>query len=369
MDLSPISGFTHRFYRYPARFSPRFAAAAIDAFSRPGDLVLDPYMGGGTTIVEAMARHRTAVGCDLNSLAVFISRAKTTPLSDADATSLREWADETVPTFSYRVTPDDLHLIIDDRRTKNLTLPTTRPIKKIFALALHSLTDLSDRAAVLCRCALLNTGQWALARRARPLTLTTFRTRLRQNIHQMIADTMSFRAALHHDSPPPILIADTAAHLQQHEPFTAGARARLVVTSPPYPGIHVLYHRWQINGRRESPAPYWLADCADGHGASFYNFAYRSEAAADKYFAASLRTLLAIRKVMADDGYLVQLVAFANPRRDLPRYLYNMTTAGFIEITADAPRLWRTVPRRKWHATLKGGLPSAQEVLLVHRSA
>ena len=70
-DQSPIQGLTHCFYRYPARFSPRFAGAAIDAFSRPDQLVLDPYMGGGTTIVEAVARGRRVIGNDLNSLAVF----------------------------------------------------------------------------------------------------------------------------------------------------------------------------------------------------------------------------------------------------------------------------------------------------------
>src|SRR5207244_2812370 len=41
-DASPVSGLTHNFYRYPARFSPRFVRAAIQAFTKPGDLVIDP---------------------------------------------------------------------------------------------------------------------------------------------------------------------------------------------------------------------------------------------------------------------------------------------------------------------------------------
>lgn len=44
LDTAPIAGLTHRFYRYPARFSPVFAASAIKQFSREGDLVLDPYI-------------------------------------------------------------------------------------------------------------------------------------------------------------------------------------------------------------------------------------------------------------------------------------------------------------------------------------
>src|SRR6187399_1710425 len=92
LDRSPVSGLTHRFYRYPARFSPRFARTVIQLFCAPGDLVLDPYMGGGTTVVEALACGREVVGNDINSLAVFLARVKTTPLSRDDRDSLMRWS-------------------------------------------------------------------------------------------------------------------------------------------------------------------------------------------------------------------------------------------------------------------------------------
>ena len=40
-DLEPVRGLTHGFYKYPARFSPSFARAAIETFTQPADLVLD----------------------------------------------------------------------------------------------------------------------------------------------------------------------------------------------------------------------------------------------------------------------------------------------------------------------------------------
>ena len=80
-DKKLISGLTHNFYRYPARFSPSFASTAIQLFSKHGDLILDPYMGGGTTVIEAMVAGRRVIGADLNSLAVFVTRVKTTPLT------------------------------------------------------------------------------------------------------------------------------------------------------------------------------------------------------------------------------------------------------------------------------------------------
>ena len=48
---NPVGGLTHDYYRYPARFSPEFARACIREFTRPHDVVIDPFMGGGTTLV------------------------------------------------------------------------------------------------------------------------------------------------------------------------------------------------------------------------------------------------------------------------------------------------------------------------------
>ena len=70
----------HEFYRYPARFSPQLARAAIKAFTGPRDLVLDPFAGGGTTVVEAQQLGRYAIASDINPIATFVTRAKTTPL-------------------------------------------------------------------------------------------------------------------------------------------------------------------------------------------------------------------------------------------------------------------------------------------------
>lgn len=65
------------------RLLPNFVVAAIGCFSRPSDLVLDPYMGGGTTVAESMLAGRHTIGGDLNSLAVFVTRVKTSLLTDA----------------------------------------------------------------------------------------------------------------------------------------------------------------------------------------------------------------------------------------------------------------------------------------------
>ena len=66
-SAQPVQGLTHGFYKYPARFSPCFARAAIEFFTEPGDWVLDNHVGGGTTLVEALALGRHCVGAEKHS--------------------------------------------------------------------------------------------------------------------------------------------------------------------------------------------------------------------------------------------------------------------------------------------------------------
>lgn len=81
---------THNIHRYSGKFIPQIAARAISILSAPGELILDPYCGSGTTLVEAAILGRRAVGIDLSPLAVLIARTKITPLSSASLNSLRQ---------------------------------------------------------------------------------------------------------------------------------------------------------------------------------------------------------------------------------------------------------------------------------------
>lgn len=67
---------THNAFRYPAKFHPPVARALVEMVSRPGDTVLDPFCGSGTTLVEALAAGRNAVGTDVDPLAAFVAGAK-----------------------------------------------------------------------------------------------------------------------------------------------------------------------------------------------------------------------------------------------------------------------------------------------------
>jgi DNA modification methylase len=80
------SGYaTHNLHAFPAKFPPQLPRKFIDALTRPGDVVLDPMVGSGTTIVEAYLSRRYGLGFDIDPLALMLSQAKTTPLREETA--------------------------------------------------------------------------------------------------------------------------------------------------------------------------------------------------------------------------------------------------------------------------------------------
>lgn len=64
---------------YYAMFPVDFAREVVDAFSQPGDTVLDPFCGRGTAPYVAMISGRQAAGCDINPVAWLYAVVKTRP--------------------------------------------------------------------------------------------------------------------------------------------------------------------------------------------------------------------------------------------------------------------------------------------------
>ncbi len=77
--------YTHCYHSYPAMMIPQVARTLIDEFSPKGkmELLFDPYMGSGTSLVEASIKGINSVGTDINPLARLISQAKITHFNTA----------------------------------------------------------------------------------------------------------------------------------------------------------------------------------------------------------------------------------------------------------------------------------------------
>jgi len=81
----------HFFHHWTAKFIPQIPARVIAEYARPGDVILDPFMGSGTTLIEAARLGYNAWGTDINPLAVKIAQAKTARIDEAALADLLRW--------------------------------------------------------------------------------------------------------------------------------------------------------------------------------------------------------------------------------------------------------------------------------------
>ena len=75
---------THGYHRYPAKFIPQIVSRLAQRYTKKDDLIVDPFGGCGTTLVESKAMGRQSIGVDINPVAVLIAKAKKTPIKPSE---------------------------------------------------------------------------------------------------------------------------------------------------------------------------------------------------------------------------------------------------------------------------------------------
>lgn len=373
-----ISGFTHDFYRYPACFSPAFVRAIIEQYTEPGSLILDPFVGGGTTLVESNAAGRDAIGLDLNPLATFVSQAKTTILTDLELSEIGQWSGSLPQRLNLRLPPKRPSKYLGESYQRHVPWQ----LRKVIEFIDHYVLELeSERKELFVRCALLKTAKWALDGRKVLPPVNELKQRFFSNILTMSEEIKLYSTSVWETTkkydlarqPRSECLTCSAIGLENNPVFRRSSKKpALVLTSPPYPGMHVLYHRWQISGGRETSVPYWLIHSDDGYGEAHFTLGSRKEMGLNTYFSNLLCAFTSIRKVIDENGFLVQLVSFPSPTTQLPKFLDCLVKAGFREcgMTSDSGcnvRIWRDVPNRRWYTNLSENNGGRQEILLVHR--
>jgi hypothetical protein len=71
----------HSLHPYLGKFIPQLVEVFLRRYFRPGDRVYDPFVGSGTTLVEANAFGASSIGCDISAFNCLVSRVKTYPYS------------------------------------------------------------------------------------------------------------------------------------------------------------------------------------------------------------------------------------------------------------------------------------------------
>lgn len=365
-----VATYTHNFYNYPARFSPEFVNYMLVNFSNSGDVILDPFLGGGTTLVEALALGRKGIGLDVNSLSTFVSRVKTTMLNTCEIEEIDTWKNSIE---AIRLTDFDCKSKFTFENNQLNNKETWR-VKKLIELIFDSIKVLkSPKASDFARCALLRTSQWALENRYIIPTVTEFRIYLKLKVASMLEQLLEYSGVVlstnkSMDILSPIILKRNTIGVEE-EPYFQSVKPDLIITSPPYPGVHVLYHRWQIKSRKETSLPYRIISESDGNPGSYYTLGDRKSP--KKYFTNIEKAFTSIGKICKPNTLVIQLIAFSSIDEQLSQYLSAMNNAGFVEDYLSAEisteRIWRKVPNRKWYTNIQNRGDSSMELVLTHR--
>ena len=325
---------------------------------------------------------RRCIGADINELSGFLALTKTKIIFKPDLVQVSKWAEGLTNKLNLHNPPVRAMEWIDGGYQRNINSRSTWPTRKTLELALVNISNLKkEPQRRFARCALLKTAQWALDCTTNIPVAKEFREKLLENISEMTEGALEFSKAAKQadrlydgqDSFRTVCLNRSVIGIESDPVFKKVSKPKLILTSPPYPGVHVLYHRWQIHGRRETPAPFWLANSVDGHGSAFYTMGSRKQKDNKQYFEFIPQAFKSLAKVSGRNTLLVQLVGFSKTAWQLPRFISAMAEAGFKEIKFPAManhrdgRLWRSIPNRKWYATNTRSTASSKEVVLFHR--
>jgi hypothetical protein len=136
---------THGVFRYFGKFPPPIAERLIANFSAPGDLVLDPMAGSGTTAVEALSLGRGVVVRDVSPLSLLLCRVKTTHVAWERA----EGAIARVRERERAVRPTEHALPVGLRNAEHWFLPETMQSLGRLRTAIEPETDRSLRELLM----------------------------------------------------------------------------------------------------------------------------------------------------------------------------------------------------------------------------
>lgn len=228
----PVERATHHFHTYPAGLHPDAARDLLALF--PAGAVLDPFCGGGTTLVEARLAGRQAVGRDLSTVAIRVARARTASPSDEQLTAMRSRARKLT----------ELARQATELPPEHIKRAAERWYARAAAVELWSLVQGVQQSDPLIRpwleavlSSILVKVSWRESdtsarrkthRRPPGTTAVLFHKKTRELARKMTA----LRDALPEGTPEADIALGDARHLHLSHPVG------LVLTSPPYPSVY-----------------------------------------------------------------------------------------------------------------------------------
>lgn len=221
-DSNPI----HKLFSYPAKFQGYLPEAVIRNFTKPGDVVLDPYSGGGTTAVAAMLNGRNSISYDLNPISVLSATAKTTILSTNEVQFC-------IANLQY-IKPTKKKVMLTDKESMLMGTRLSQMAESVWELAIEEKTGrakyllgiiLSKRIKMACRRDKTHIREYEFEKHIKYIgdEVKKFFSSIK-NKNKDITQDVKFGS--NHDMDVP--------------------KTDIIITSPPYPNVDVEYNLIQI---------------------------------------------------------------------------------------------------------------------------
>lgn len=142
----------HSIHPYPAKFIPQIPRRAIEMWAPTKGLILDPFAGVGTTLLEAQLSGRKSIGIDTNPVAELVSKTKTYPYSDQDLVTLKSLVvnlesilrraklrPDLIPEDERFLSWFDTDVVATIYKIKGIALDQEEPIRSFFLTALSAI--------------------------------------------------------------------------------------------------------------------------------------------------------------------------------------------------------------------------------------
>ena len=224
---------THGYHRYPAKFIPNIVQKLINDYTKPGNLIVDPFGGCGTTLVEAKISGRKSIGIDINPVAKLITDIKTKPI---DPKKIKKF--NAIFLKSYETTPEIPPTFKTDRLDYWFEKETQIKLNRIYT-AIKTIKDPYIRKFYFVAFShiLKNCSKWLMKsikpqvdkEKTAPEPFTIFKSHLKF----MIKRNTEFYDLLNKNGFLNLSCKMKIANTAKKVPVKSGT-ADFVVTSPPY---------------------------------------------------------------------------------------------------------------------------------------
>lgn len=326
LEREPVEVLTHNFHTYPARLHPLLCRRLLQQFARPGDHVLDPFCGGGTTVLEAMVRGCQAIGTDINPVALRIARARTLIWSEAQleqlVTDAQALSDANFSDARRKVSHPlgqaartharwyDPHVLQELQGLHNkISQVSAAPLHELFLIVFSSLLVKVSR----------QTSDTQLTMTQRQVGRGTVSRLFGRKSAELAEQLREVRRAVPDDTPPPVLRqADARALVGPDNTID------LIITSPPYVGT---YDYVAHQERRFS----WLEEAEDYAREHEIGARRQNQDPRNQWEADELRILGEMHRVLRPGGRLF-IIAGDGVLADEPWYIDRETCRAAEEV-------------------------------------